>query len=101
MDQYVHQLPMARAIVFEPKLLLFDEPLSNLDLKLRRQMCVKIKRVEQEIGITSVYVTHDQAEALVLSDAIIVMSKGTIEQLRPGQTVYLSFRPDHGWCVTS
>ena len=67
---------MARAIVSNPKLLLFDEPLSNLDLKLREQMRVELKRIQNEVGITSIYVTHDQSEALVMSDEIIVMSKG-------------------------
>lgn len=71
---------LARAIVSNPRLLLFDEPLSNLDLKLREQMRVELKRIQNEVGITSVYVTHDQAEALVMSDDIIVMSKGKIEQ---------------------
>jgi iron(III) transport system ATP-binding protein len=71
---------LARAIVSNPRLLLFDEPLSNLDLKLREQMRVELKRIQHEVGITSIYVTHDQAEALVMSDEIIVMSKGRIEQ---------------------
>ena len=71
---------LARALVFHPRLLLFDEPLSNLDLKLRERMRVELKRIQHEVGITSVYVTHDQAEALVLSDNIIVMSKGHIQQ---------------------
>jgi iron(III) transport system ATP-binding protein len=71
---------LARAIVSKPRLLLFDEPLSNLDLKLREQMRVELKRIQREVGITSVFVTHDQAEALVMSDEIIVMSKGKIEQ---------------------
>ena len=71
---------LARAIVSRPRLLLFDEPLSNLDLKLREQMRVELKRIQNEVGITSVYVTHDQSEALVMSDEIIVMSKGKIEQ---------------------
>jgi len=71
---------LARAIVAKPRLLLFDEPLSNLDLKLREQMRVELKRIQNEVGITSIYVTHDQAEALVMSDEIIVMSKGHIEQ---------------------
>jgi ABC-type Fe3+/spermidine/putrescine transport system ATPase subunit len=73
---------LARAIVSNPRLLLFDEPLSNLDLKLREQMRVELKRIQSEVGITSVYVTHDQAEALVMSDEIIVMSKGQIQQSR-------------------
>ncbi|NNE85337.1 MAG: ABC transporter ATP-binding protein [Alphaproteobacteria bacterium] len=71
---------LARAIVAQPRLLLFDEPLSNLDLKLREQMRVELKRIQNEVGITSIYVTHDQSEALVMSDEIIVMSKGHIEQ---------------------
>ncbi len=71
---------LARAIVSNPLLLLFDEPLSNLDLKLREQMRVELKRIQNEVGITSIYVTHDQSEALVMSDEIIVMSKGHIEQ---------------------
>lgn len=79
---------LARAIVFKPRLLLFDEPLSNLDLKLREQMRVELKRIQREVGITSVYVTHDQAEALVMSDEIIVMSKGRIEQKGGPQDIY-------------
>ena len=71
---------LARAIVSNPRLLLFDEPLSNLDLKLRETMRVELKRIQSEVGITSIYVTHDQSEALAMSDEIIVMSKGKIEQ---------------------
>ncbi len=79
---------LARAMVFRPRLLLFDEPLSNLDLKLREQMRVELKRIQHEIGITSIYVTHDQAEALVMSDEIIVMSKGRIEQTGGPHSIY-------------
>ncbi|MGQ0752869.1 MAG: ABC transporter ATP-binding protein [Betaproteobacteria bacterium] len=79
---------LARAIVFRPRLLLFDEPLSNLDLKLREQMRIELKRIQREVGITSVYVTHDQAEALALSDEIIVMSKGRIEQRGSPHDIY-------------
>ena len=79
---------LARAIVSNPSLLLFDEPLSNLDLKLREQMRVELKRIQNEVGITSIYVTHDQSEALVMSDEIIVMSKGRIEQRDPPLAVY-------------
>ena len=79
---------LARAIVSRPRLLLFDEPLSNLDLKLREQMRVELKRIQHEVGITSVYVTHDQAEALVMSDEIIVMSKGRIEQRGGPHDIY-------------
>jgi iron(III) transport system ATP-binding protein len=79
---------LARAIVSRPRLLLFDEPLSNLDLKLREQMRVELKRIQHEVGITSIYVTHDQAEALVMSDEIIVMSKGRIEQRGGPHEIY-------------
>jgi iron(III) transport system ATP-binding protein len=79
---------LARAIVAKPRLLLFDEPLSNLDLKLREAMRVELKRIQHEVGITSVYVTHDQSEALVMSDEIIVMSKGRIEQRGGPRDIY-------------
>jgi iron(III) transport system ATP-binding protein len=79
---------LARAIVSRPRLLLFDEPLSNLDLKLREQMRVELKRIQHEVGITSIYVTHDQSEALVMSDEIIVMSKGRIEQKGGPRDIY-------------
>jgi ABC-type Fe3+/spermidine/putrescine transport system ATPase subunit len=79
---------LARAIVSRPRLLLFDEPLSNLDLKLREQMRVELKRIQHEVGITSVYVTHDQSEALVMSDEIIVMSKGRIQQRGRPHEIY-------------
>jgi len=79
---------LARAIVCDPSLLLFDEPLSNLDLKLREKMRLELKRIQNEVGITSVYVTHDQAEALVMSDEIIVMSKGKIEQSGGPHSIY-------------
>jgi iron(III) transport system ATP-binding protein len=79
---------LARAIVSRPRLLLFDEPLSNLDLKLREQMRVELKRIQHEVGITSIYVTHDQAEALVMSDEIIVMSKGRIQQKGGPHQIY-------------
>ncbi len=79
---------LARALVFHPRLLLFDEPLSNLDLKLRERMRVELKRIQHEVGITSVYVTHDQAEALVMSDEIVVMSKGFIQQTGDPPAIY-------------
>jgi iron(III) transport system ATP-binding protein len=79
---------LARAIVSRPRLLLFDEPLSNLDLKLREQMRLELKRIQHEVGITSIYVTHDQAEALVMSDEIIVMSKGRIQQKGGPREIY-------------
>lgn len=79
---------LARAIVSRPRLLLFDEPLSNLDLKLREQMRIELKRIQREVNITSIYVTHDQAEALVMSDDIIVMSKGRIQQKGAPREIY-------------
>ncbi len=82
------RVALARAIVFNPRLLLFDEPLSNLDAKLRGEMRIELKRLQQTLGITSIYVTHDQAEALVLSDHIITMSKGHIEQEGDPRTIY-------------
>jgi iron(III) transport system ATP-binding protein len=82
------RVALARAIVSRPRLLLFDEPLSNLDAKLRERMRVEIKRIQNEVGITSVYVTHDQAEALVMSDEIIAMSKGRIEQKGGPHEIY-------------
>lgn len=74
------RVAFARALVTRPEVLLLDEPLSNLDAKLRVQMRLEIRRLQQEVGITTVYVTHDQEEALSLSDTIIVMNKGRIEQ---------------------
>jgi iron(III) transport system ATP-binding protein len=67
---------------------LFDEPLSNLDAKLREQMRIELVRLQREVGITSVYVTHDQAEALVMSDRIVVMNKGVIQQIGDPETIY-------------
>jgi iron(III) transport system ATP-binding protein len=72
------RVALARALVMEPKVLLFDEPLSNLDAKLREQMRAEIRRIQQTLGITSVYVTHDQAEAMALSDRIVVMHHGRV-----------------------
>ena len=71
------RVALARALVVEPKVLLFDEPLSNLDAKLREQMRTEIRRIQQRLQITSVYVTHDQAEAMTLSDLIVVMQRRT------------------------
>jgi iron(III) transport system ATP-binding protein len=75
----------------EPKVLLFDEPLSNLDAKLRVQMRSEIRRIQQDLGITSVYVTHDQDEAMVLSDLIVIMHKGRVQQ--SGSAVQIYRRP--------
>ena len=85
------RVALARALVMEPEVLLFDEPLSNLDAKLRLQMRSEIRRIQQELGITSVYVTHDQDEAMVLSDVIVVMSNGRIQQA--GNAVEIYRRP--------
>jgi iron(III) transport system ATP-binding protein len=82
------RVALARAIVYEPRVILFDEPLSNLDAKLREQMRVELVRLQHEVGITSIYVTHDQAEALVMSDRVVVMDKGVIQQVGDPQTIY-------------
>src|SRR5712691_3218845 len=82
------RVALARALVMEPKVLLFDEPLSNLDAKLREQMRAEIRRIQQTLGITSVYVTHDQAEAMALSDRIVVMHQGSIVQIGTAHEVY-------------
>jgi len=75
------RVAMGRAIVRHPKVFLFDEPLSNLDAKLRTQMRAEIKRLHTRLGVTSVYVTHDQVEAMTLADRIVVMNDGIIEQI--------------------
>ncbi len=82
------RVAVARAMVLRPKVLLFDEPLSNIDSKLRRSMRDDIRRLQQASGITSIYVTHDQAEALAVSDEIIIMRDGTIEQQGLPQALY-------------
>ena len=79
---------MGRAIVRKPQVFLFDEPLSNLDAKLRVQMRVEIKRLQRALGVTSIYVTHDQVEAMTLSDKLVVMSGGQIEQVGTPGEVY-------------
>jgi len=82
------RVALARALVVEPAVLLLDEPLSNLDLKLREKMRVELKQIQEQIGITFVFVTHDQEEALMLSDRIGVMEKGKIVQLDTPRGVY-------------
>ncbi len=82
------RVALARAIVLKPKIILFDEPLSNLDAKLRIQTRTEIKRVQQMLGITALYVTHDQSEALSMSDTIVVMNKGKIVQSGPPEEIY-------------
>ena len=82
------RVAIARALVFQPRVLLMDEPLSNLDAKLREQMRVDLRELQQRLGITTVYVTHDQEEAMVLSDEIAVMHEGRILQVAPPETIY-------------
>jgi len=82
------RVALARAIVIEPRVLLFDEPLSNLDAKLRVQMRGDIRTLQQRVGITAVYVTHDQEEAMAISDRIAVMSRGRIEQVGTAPELY-------------
>ena len=79
---------MARAIVHEPKLLLLDEPLGALDLKLRQEMQYELRRLKNELGITFLYVTHDQEEALTMSDKVVVMNQGYIQQMGTPEQIY-------------
>lgn len=82
------RVALARALVMEPGVLLFDEPLSNLDAKLRVYMRTEIRKIQKKVGITAIYVTHDQSEAMSLSDRIIIMNKGKIEQVGTPKEVY-------------
>jgi spermidine/putrescine transport system ATP-binding protein len=82
------RVALARALVNHPKVLLLDEPLGALDLKLRKQMQLELKRIQSEVGITFVYVTHDQEEAMTMSDRLAVMRQGKIEQIGPPEDVY-------------
>ena len=101
LDRYPKQLSggqrqrvaMGRAIVRNPKVFLFDEPLSNLDAKLRLQMRTEIKKLHQKLGTTSIYVTHDQVEAMTLADRIVVLNNGVIEQI--GTPMQLYSEPDN------
>lgn len=86
------RLALARALVIEPSLLLLDEPLSNLDAKLRESLRFELKRLQRELGITSIYVTHDQVEALALSSHIAVLNKGRIEQVGKPREIYTNPR---------
>ncbi|RBQ15055.1 ABC transporter ATP-binding protein [Spongiactinospora rosea] len=85
------RVALARALVMQPEVLLFDEPLSNLDAKLRGSMRAEIRRIQRRLGITALYVTHDQDEAMTMSDRIVVMNKGRIEQAARPADIY--FRP--------
>lgn len=82
------RVAMGRAIVREPALFLFDEPLSNLDAKLRNQMRIEIRKLQRELGTTSVYVTHDQVEAMTMADRIVVLNAGVIEQIGTPDQIY-------------
>ena len=82
------RVAIARALVNQPKVLLLDEPLGALDLKLRKDMQIELKRIQQQVGITFIYVTHDQEEALTMSDTIVVMDKGTIQQIGTPEDIY-------------
>jgi iron(III) transport system ATP-binding protein len=82
------RLALARALVTRPELMLLDEPLSNLDAKLRETMRFELKRLQRELGLTTVYVTHDQSEALALSDRVAVMTAGVIEQIGSPEEIY-------------
>ena len=82
------RVAIARAIVNRPQVLLLDEPLGALDLKLRKDMQIELKRIQQQVGITFVYVTHDQEEALTMSDTVVVMNEGRIQQIGTPQDIY-------------
>ncbi|WP_284037031.1 ABC transporter ATP-binding protein [Neobacillus sp. 114] len=82
------RVAIARALVVQPQLLLLDEPLSNLDAKLRHELRAEIKRLQKELGVTTIFVTHDQEEALSMSDRIVVMNKGSIDQIGSPTEIY-------------
>ena len=84
------RVALARALVVEPEVLLLDEPLSNLDAKIRERLRGEIKRIQRELGITTIYVTHDQEEAMAISDRIAVMNVGTVEQVGTPKEIYES-----------
>src|SRR5690625_5246094 len=82
------RVAIARALVIEPSLLLLDEPLSNLDAKLRLKMRVEIRKLQQKLGITTLFVTHDQEECFSISDKVAVLNKGVIEQFDTPENIY-------------
>jgi iron(III) transport system ATP-binding protein len=82
------RVAIARALVFEPKVLLLDEPLSNLDAKLRLQMGDEFRAIQKRLGMTTLYVTHDQSEAMALSDRVVVMDRGRIQQVGAPEEIY-------------
>ena len=89
------RVALARALVFEPKLLLLDEPLSALDKNLRMQMQIEIKRIQRQTGVAAIFVTHDQNEALSLSDRIAVLKAGRIEQIGTAREIYCTPRSSY------
>lgn len=91
------RIAVARALVFDPELVLMDEPLGALDKQLREQMQYEIKHIHENLGVTVVYVTHDQSEALTMSDRIAVFNDGVIQQLADPETLYE--RPDNSFCA--
>lgn len=96
------RVAIARSLVFEPKLLLMDEPLSNLDTKLRLRMGLELKRIQERTGVTTVYVTHDQGEALALSDKIAVLKQGRIQQVGTPAEIYEAPKSSFvGWFIGS
>ena len=88
------RVALARALVVEPKVLLMDEPLSNLDAKVRQRLRAELRRLQKQVGITAIYVTHDQEEALALADTVVLMNQGQIIQTGTPQDIYL--KPGHG-----
>jgi iron(III) transport system ATP-binding protein len=94
------RVAIARALVFDPKVLLLDEPLSNVDAKLRVQMGQEIRRIQKQAGVTALYVTHDQSEALAMCDRIVVLNRGRIQQIDTPDRIY--DRPETpfvGWFI--
>lgn len=92
------RVALARALVIEPDILLLDEPLSNLDAKLREETRIEIKRIQSELGVTTIYVTHDQTEAMAMSDRIMVMESGVVKQIGTPQEIY--HRPNNCFVAT-
>ena len=92
------RVALARALVMHPRVLLLDEPLGALDLKVRKELQIELKRIQEEIGITFVYVTHDQEEALAMSDRVVVMNGGHIEQIGVPREIY--DKPATGWIAS-
>ena len=83
------RVALARAIVVEPRVLLLDEPLSNLDAKIRQRLRVEVRRLQRRVGITTIYVTHDQEEALAIADHVVLMNRGVVAQAGTPEQVYL------------